>query len=116
MHTGLDLVELPKAMRAYLGVRTKAMHLGTTSGLITKKFRGAFSRLAFREGCPLRLYSDNGYTFLGAEKALIGAFSPQLKHMLPRLLAIKAYPGISSLQASPWKTCRGQDFFLQDDG
>lgn len=79
MNTGLDLVELPKAMRAYLGVRTKAMHLGTTSGLITKKFRGAFSRLAFREGCPLRLYSDNGYTFLGEEKALIGAFFPTIK-------------------------------------
>jgi len=45
---------------------TKAIHLEPTSDLTTEKFLAAFVRFVARRGCPQRVHSDNGKTFVGA--------------------------------------------------
>ncbi|XP_043654518.1 uncharacterized protein LOC122620904 isoform X3 [Drosophila teissieri] len=92
-HTGLDFAG-PFDVKSYSGracritkgyvcvfvcFSTKAIHLEATSDLTTEKFLGAFSRFAARRGCPLHLYSDNGKTFVGAEKALTEDFIAAVK-------------------------------------
>ncbi|XP_039233225.2 uncharacterized protein LOC120322239 [Drosophila yakuba] len=123
-HTGLDFAG-PFDVKSYSGracritkgyvcvfvcFSTKAIHLEATSDLTTEKFLGAFSRFAARRGCPLHLYSDNGKTFVGAEKALTEDFIAAVKERLPRHLVTRAYPGISTLQAPPiWEACGKQE-------
>ncbi|XP_043660727.1 uncharacterized protein LOC122624982 [Drosophila teissieri] len=92
-HTGLDFAG-PFDVKSYSGracritkgyvcvfvcFSTKAIHLEATSDLTTEKFLGAFSRFAARRGCSLHLYSDNGKTFVGAEKALTEDFIAAVK-------------------------------------
>ncbi|XP_043867348.1 uncharacterized protein LOC122757848 [Drosophila mojavensis] len=58
---------------------TKAIHLEATSDLTTEKFLAAFSRLVARRGCPQKIYSDNGKTFVGAAKTLSRDFVESLR-------------------------------------
>ncbi|XP_043867343.1 uncharacterized protein LOC122757842 [Drosophila mojavensis] len=58
---------------------TKAIHLEATSDLTTEKFLAAFSRLVARRGCPQKIYSDNGKTFVGATKTLSRDFVESLR-------------------------------------
>jgi len=53
---------------------TKAIHLEATSDLTAEKFLAAFARFVSRRGCPRRMYSDNGKTFVGASRALTQDF------------------------------------------
>ncbi|XP_060665700.1 uncharacterized protein LOC132797981 [Drosophila nasuta] len=53
---------------------TKAIHLEATSDLTTEKFLAAFSRFIARRGCPYQMYSDNGKTFVGADKVISNDF------------------------------------------
>ncbi|XP_062127128.1 uncharacterized protein LOC133839543 [Drosophila sulfurigaster albostrigata] len=53
---------------------TKAIHLETTSDLTTEKFLATFSRFIARRGCPYQMYSDNGKTFVGADKVIFYDF------------------------------------------
>ncbi|XP_060658795.1 uncharacterized protein LOC132793132 [Drosophila nasuta] len=53
---------------------TKAIHLEATSDLTTEKFLAAFSRFIARRGCPHQMYSDNGKTFVGADKVISNDF------------------------------------------
>ncbi|XP_060665549.1 uncharacterized protein LOC132797787 [Drosophila nasuta] len=53
---------------------TKAIHLEATSDLTTEKFLAAFSRFIARRGCPYQMYSDNGKTFVGADKVIFNDF------------------------------------------
>ncbi|XP_043064528.1 uncharacterized protein LOC122320485 [Drosophila ficusphila] len=58
---------------------TKAIHLEPTSDLTTEKFLAAFARFVARRGCPQRVYSDNGKTFVGAATLLSRDFLQAVK-------------------------------------
>ncbi|XP_070141661.1 uncharacterized protein [Drosophila kikkawai] len=58
---------------------TKAIHLEPTSDLTTEKFLAAFARFAARRGCPQRVHSDNGKTFVGAATLLSRDFRQAVK-------------------------------------
>ncbi|XP_051864225.1 uncharacterized protein LOC127566245 [Drosophila albomicans] len=48
--------------------------LNPPSDLTTEKFLAAFSRFIARRGCPHQMYSDNGKTFVGADKVISNDF------------------------------------------
>ncbi|XP_060665543.1 uncharacterized protein LOC132797782 [Drosophila nasuta] len=87
-HTGVDFAG-PFEVKNYTGraclitkgyvcffvcFSTKAIHLEATSDLTTQKFLAAFSRFIARRGCPYQMYSDNGKTFVGADKVISNDF------------------------------------------
>lgn len=49
---------------------TKAIHIELVSDLTSDTFIGAFKRFISRRGKPAYMYSDNGTTFVGAQKQL----------------------------------------------
>ncbi|XP_066600040.1 uncharacterized protein [Prorops nasuta] len=53
---------------------TKAIHLEAVSDLTTQSFLAAFRRFSSRRGICLRIYSDNGTNFQGADKELRALF------------------------------------------
>ncbi|XP_059223030.1 uncharacterized protein LOC131996873 [Stomoxys calcitrans] len=53
---------------------TRAIHLELTSSLTTSAFLAAFHRFSSRRGCPLKIFSDNGKTFVGASKEVAKNF------------------------------------------
>lgn len=60
--------------KAYIAIfvcfATKAMHIELVSNLTTEAFLGAFKRFIARRGKPSQMYSDNGTTFVGAQRQL----------------------------------------------
>jgi len=58
---------------------TKAIHLEPTSDLTTEKTLAAFARFVARRGCPQRVHSDNGKTFVGAATLLSRDFMQTIK-------------------------------------
>ncbi|XP_051864244.1 uncharacterized protein LOC127566261 [Drosophila albomicans] len=68
-HTGVDFAG-PFEVKN----NTKAIHLEATSDLTTEKFLAAFSRFIARRGCPYQMYSDNGKTFVEADKVISNDF------------------------------------------
>ncbi|XP_044778298.1 uncharacterized protein LOC120284346 [Drosophila simulans] len=58
---------------------TKAIHLEPTSDLTTEKFLAAFARFVARRGCPQRVHSDNGKTFVGAATLISRDFLQAIK-------------------------------------
>lgn len=60
--------------KAYIAIfvcfATKATHIEVVSDLTTDSFLGAFKRFIARRGRPSRMYSDNGTTFVGAQKQI----------------------------------------------
>ncbi|XP_033239458.1 uncharacterized protein [Drosophila pseudoobscura] len=92
-HTGIDYAG-PFEIRNYTGraclitkgyvcvfvcFSTKAIHLEPTSDLTTEKFLAAFARFVARRGCPQRIHSDNGKTFVGAATLLSSDFLDAFK-------------------------------------
>jgi len=61
---------------------TKAIHLEPTSDLITEKFLAAFARFVARRGCPQRVHSDNGKTFVRAATLLSRDFMQTIKEFV----------------------------------
>jgi len=63
-----------KNLKAYVAVfvcfATKAVHIELVSDLTSDAFIGAFKRFISRRGKPTNMYSDNGTTFVGAQKQL----------------------------------------------
>lgn len=63
-----------KITKAYIAVfvcfSTKAIHIETVSDLTSQAFLGAFKRFISRRGKPICMYSDNGTTFIGAQKLI----------------------------------------------
>lgn len=60
---------------------TKAIHLEVCSDLTTQSFLAAFARFVGRRGLPSKIMSDNGKTFVGAQRALnkdLDAFMKQV--------------------------------------
>jgi len=49
---------------------TKAILLEPTSDLTAERFLAAFARFVARRGCPQRVHSDNGKSFVGAATQL----------------------------------------------
>ncbi|XP_051864163.1 uncharacterized protein LOC127566223 [Drosophila albomicans] len=87
-HTGVDFAG-PFEIKNYTGraclitkgyvcvfvcFSAKAIHLEATSDLTTEKFLAAFSRFIARRGCSYQMYSDNGKTFVGADKVISNDF------------------------------------------
>lgn len=61
---------------------TKAIHLEATSDLTSEKFLAAFARFAARRGCPSKMYSDNGKTFVGASTIISQDFLQATKDLV----------------------------------
>ncbi|XP_044574134.1 uncharacterized protein LOC123258335 [Drosophila ananassae] len=95
-HTGVDFAG-PFEIKNYTGraclitkgyvcvfvcFSTKAIHLEATSDLTSEKFLAAFARLAGRRGCPQKLYSDNGKTFVGASAIITRDFLQATREMV----------------------------------
>jgi len=62
---------------------SKAIHLEASTALSTQAFIAAFKRFISRRGTPSNVYSDNGTTFVGAEKALAKEFFEACRFGLP---------------------------------
>lgn len=69
--------------RAYIAVficmATRAIHLEVVDGYATSAFLGAYSRFIARRGLPESMYSDNGTTFVGADRELATAYRAALR-------------------------------------
>ncbi|XP_062121532.1 uncharacterized protein LOC133835556 [Drosophila sulfurigaster albostrigata] len=103
-HTGVDFAG-PFEIKNYTGraflitkgyvcvfvcFSTKAIHLEATSDLTTEKFLAAFSRFIARRGCPHQMYSDNGKTFVGADKVISNDFLEATRECIIAQLAHKS--------------------------
>ncbi|XP_062141968.1 uncharacterized protein LOC133850025 [Drosophila sulfurigaster albostrigata] len=73
-HQGLRDLITKGYVCVFVCFSTKAIHLETTSDLTTEKFLATFSRFIARRGCPYQMYSDNGKTFVGADKVIFYDF------------------------------------------
>ncbi|XP_071629533.1 uncharacterized protein [Temnothorax longispinosus] len=69
--------------KAYIAIfvcmATRAVHLEIVDGYSTPAFLGAYSRFCARRGLSASIYSDNGTTFVGADRELKAAFRPALR-------------------------------------
>lgn len=72
-----------KARKAYIALfvclATRAIHLELVSDYSTPAFLDAFSRFCARRGLPNAIYSDNGTTFVGANRELETAYRAALR-------------------------------------
>lgn len=92
LHSGIDYVGPVqvrafggrgiKARKAYIALfvclATRAIHLELVGDYSTPAFLDAFSRFCARRGLPESMYSDNGTTFVGADKELKLAYKAAL--------------------------------------
>lgn len=73
-HIKVGLARSKQLVKAYLCVFiclvTKALHLELVTDLTTKSFLNAFKRFVSRRGKSLHIYSDNGTTFVSANREL----------------------------------------------
>ncbi|XP_036146902.1 uncharacterized protein LOC118646983 [Monomorium pharaonis] len=58
----------------FICMSTRAIHLELVGDYSSSAFRGAFTRFCSRRGLPQTIYSDNGTTFVGADKELTAAY------------------------------------------
>lgn len=58
---------------------TRAVHLEVVDGYATSAFLGAYARFCARRGLPEAIYSDNGTTFVGADRELTAAFRATIR-------------------------------------
>lgn len=90
LHCGVDYAgPVPMAGRgrasrkAYIAVfvcmSTRAVHLEVVNGYSTPAFLGAYARFCARRGLPASIYSDNGTTFVGADRELTSAFRTAIR-------------------------------------
>lgn len=67
-----------KSYKGYIALfvclASRAIHLELVSGYSTSAFLDAFARFCSRRGLPTTMYSDNGTTFVGADKELTLAY------------------------------------------
>ncbi|XP_011690496.1 PREDICTED: uncharacterized protein LOC105451622 [Wasmannia auropunctata] len=107
LHCGVDYAG-PVAVRASAGrgitsrkayiavficLTTRAIHLELVGSYNTSAFLAAYSRFCARRGLPISMYSDNGTTFVGANKELKSAYRAALQN--PDFLNRTASDGVS---------------------
>ncbi|XP_049301851.1 uncharacterized protein LOC125775371 [Bactrocera dorsalis] len=73
---------------------TKAVHLELCSDLTTAAFLAAFARFVGRRGIPLKIMSDNGKNFVGAQRATEKEFLQFMKEVSPEIVKKYASQGI----------------------
>ncbi|XP_011171119.1 uncharacterized protein LOC105203893 [Solenopsis invicta] len=93
LHCGVDFAG-PVATRASSGrgiasrkgyiavficLSTRAVHLELVGGYSTSAFLDAYSRFCARRGLPTDVYSDNGTSFISADKELTKVYSDTLR-------------------------------------
>ncbi|XP_029157212.1 uncharacterized protein LOC114929715 [Nylanderia fulva] len=83
--------------KAYISIfvcmATRAIHLELVESYSTPAFLGAFSRFCSRRGLPESVYSDNGTTFVGADRELAASFRAALRN--PNFQNSAASDGVS---------------------
>jgi len=62
----------------FVCLATRAIHLELVGDYSTNAFLNAYSRFCARRGLPKTIYSDNGTTFVGADKELSTAYQSAL--------------------------------------
>ena len=72
---------------------TRAVHLEIANGLSTDSFLNAFYRMASQRGLPDEVYSDNGTTFIGADRELQALLAQVESHKIEESLANKRKKG-----------------------
>ncbi|XP_050340825.1 uncharacterized protein LOC126767322, partial [Bactrocera neohumeralis] len=73
----------------------QAVHLELCSNLTTEAFLAAFARFVARRGYPSKIMSDNGKTFIGAQRATEKQFVDFLKQVSPDIVQKYAPQGIN---------------------
>lgn len=72
-----------KSRKAYIALficlATRAIHLELVGDYSTPSFLGAYKRFSSRRGLPSAMYSDNGTTFVGADKELQSAYQSAIR-------------------------------------
>lgn len=63
----------------FICLATRAVHLELVGDYSTAAFLGAFARFCSRRRLPQSVYSDNGTTFVGADKELTAAYQAALR-------------------------------------
>ncbi|XP_070172315.1 uncharacterized protein [Polyergus mexicanus] len=77
----------------FICLATRAIHLELVGDYSTAAFIQALNRFSSRRGLPQAIYSDNGTTFVGADRELSKAYRKTLRD--PQLLNITAGDNIS---------------------
>ncbi|XP_049317015.1 uncharacterized protein LOC125779789 isoform X1 [Bactrocera dorsalis] len=94
-----SMLRSPTLMKGYVAVfvcfTTKAVHLELCSNLTTDAFLAAFARFVARRGYPSKIMSDNGKTFIGAQRATEKQFVNFLKQVSPDIVQKYAPQGIN---------------------
>ncbi|XP_049306006.1 uncharacterized protein LOC125776623 [Bactrocera dorsalis] len=94
-----SMLRSPTLMKGYVAVfvcfTTKAVHLELCSNLTTEAFLAAFARFVARRGYPSKIMSDNGKTFIGAQRATEKQFVDFLKQVSPDIVQKYAPQGIN---------------------
>ncbi|XP_025994180.2 uncharacterized protein LOC113004598 [Solenopsis invicta] len=64
----------------FICMATRAAHLEIVDGYATPTFLAAYARFVARRGLPKSIYSDNGTTFVGADREMTIAFRAALRN------------------------------------
>ncbi|XP_075150742.1 uncharacterized protein LOC142224843 [Haematobia irritans] len=70
---------------------TKAIHLEATNDMSTDCFIAAFTRFFSRRGCPSKVFSDNGTSFVGASNVLGRDQARFLAEVKQNLISLNAF-------------------------
>ncbi|XP_049315814.1 uncharacterized protein LOC125779230 [Bactrocera dorsalis] len=94
-----SMLRSPTPMKGYVAVfvcfTTKAVHLELCTNLTKEAFLAAFARFVGRRGFPSKLKSDNGKTFIGAQRATEKQFVDFIKQVSPEIVQKYAPQGIN---------------------
>lgn len=77
--SGCRLASCKLYIAIFVCLATRAVYLEVVDGYSTPAFLGIFSRFCARHGLPESVYSDNGTTFVGADRELTAALRASVK-------------------------------------
>ncbi|XP_039302131.1 uncharacterized protein LOC113005359 [Solenopsis invicta] len=77
--SGREIASKKAYIALFVCMATRAVHLELVEGYSTPAFLGAYSHFVARRGLPESIYSDNGTTFVGADRELAAAFRATLR-------------------------------------
>jgi len=77
--SGRGVVSRKAYIVLFVCMATRAVHLEIVDGYSTPAFLGAYARFVARRGLPASIYSDNGTTFVGADREMTVAFRTALR-------------------------------------